>query len=226
MPHTYGDLVEPDRAVPDFVLAHPQCPAPIREAAATLDAANEATAAERAKVTAIHDEAEDNARAIRQAIAAGKEVRASIPAEVTEERVRVAEAQVRAAVNRARQAAKVYEDGILPHRAQLRAIYAERLPQAAAEAAQKLAEMRAAADEARKLAGMMQGLDYAVSWEARNVRPLDRAAVEQHYEAAARRDPLNAPRREARLSLAWDDVTAYATGVQVDAILPDPLKGA
>ncbi|UQU64880.1 hypothetical protein COUCH_00485 [Couchioplanes caeruleus] len=221
MARSIGDRVDPDFGMPDWVLADPTCPPAVREAREVIDAANAATADERAKVDAIRDGADDNASAIRRAIRDGAEPPAPIPAEVTAARIDHAETFVRSAMSRAYVAARACEAVIPQHRAELRAILATRLPEAAALAAKKHAEYLAVAEAPRSIAGTMENLDRITV--TRTGTPAQRAAVESHYEQAHRRDPFNFPGVERRMPQARKDMAAHATGLPVDLIVPDPI---
>ncbi|MGV9762405.1 hypothetical protein [Micromonospora tulbaghiae] len=230
MPTSYGDTVHADFGVPDWVHADPACPPAVRDAAAALDAANDATSAARDAVYAIRDQAEDNRAAIAAAIRAGKNPPAPIPAEHTAERVRQAEQGVTAASVRARQAAKAYEEAVTDYAAELRAIVAAKLPEAAEESARKFAEARAAYDHAEAVASVVLALDNVRLSRRPATSGVEQAArqvaVDQQHKRYRLAHPLNLPGRLSRLSLAWQDVTAVATGLPRDLLTVDPLDGA
>lgn len=225
MPTSTGDLVTPDWGVPAWVLAHPDCPPAVRAASDALDAANDATAEERAKVDAIRDALDDNRAAIAAAIRAGKNPPAPISQEVTDERVRQGELKVRAAMNRAYAAAKVYEASIPAHHEALRPIVAARLPELAATSARAIREARAAYEEAEGLSTVITGLDN-LRLTHRPPTVEQQAAIGLHYKAVHQANPRNFPGRLARLGMAWDDLTVCATRIPADLIAADPFKGA
>ncbi len=219
---SHFDQVEPEYGVPRFVLDHSACPESIRLNYDVLQAANAETAAESAKQEAIRDAAEDNEAAIRRAARSGTKPPAAIPASYTDEQLRLASRAIQVAKGRARRAAQAYEDSIAPHRAEVRAIYAERLSEAAANAQRLWREARAAADEPRNIESAISVLDHHATNSTRDTA--DGRIITQHYQQLRQEDPLwNMPGRENRLHLAWQDIDAYVTGLNAQAFAADPL---
>ncbi|MEV4478760.1 hypothetical protein [Micromonospora coxensis] len=225
MPTSIGDLVAPDYGVPSWVLADPACPTAVRAAYDALNAANDATAEERAKVDTIRDAYDDNRAAIASAIRAGKNPPAPISQEVTDERVRQGEQKIRAAMNRAYAAARVYEASIPANYEGLRPILAARLPELAGTSARAIREARQAYEEAEAVSSAIAGLDNLRVMH-RPATPEQRAAMDVHYKSIHQANPRNFPGRLARLGMAWDDLTVCATGIPADLIVADPFAGA
>ncbi|MEU5903596.1 hypothetical protein [Micromonospora sp. NPDC047527] len=225
MATSIGDLVAPDYGIPAWVLDDPACPSAVRTAFDALDAANNATAAERDMVEAIRDAMADNRAAIAAAIRAGKNPPAPIFQEVTDERIRQAELKIRAALNRAYAAARVYEQSIPANYEGLRPILAARLPELAETSARAIREARGAYEEADRVASAITGLDNLRVMH-RPASPEQRAALAAHHNAAHRADPRNFPGRLSRLGMAWDDLTVCASGIPADLIAAEPFTGA
>ncbi|MFF4938785.1 hypothetical protein [Micromonospora sp. NPDC000729] len=222
MPTTVGDLVEPDYSVPAWVLAHPDCPSAVREAAEALAAANAATLAERDAVDAIRDEADDNRAAIARAIRDGKKPPAPISQEITGERIRQGEQKVWHARNKAYAAARAYEASIPANHEGLRPIVAPRVPDLAETAARAFREARAAYHEADGLSQLLFRLDYLRSTRS-DTTDEQRRAFDMHRNAVQRAHPENRPGLGNRIALAWQDVETVATGVPGNLIARDPF---
>ncbi|GLW31450.1 hypothetical protein [Actinoplanes regularis] len=219
---SYYDQIEPEFGVRRFVLDHAACPELIRQSYDDLQAANAETDVETAKHDAIRDAAEDNEAAIRRAARSGTKPPAAIPTSYTDEQLRQASRAIQVAKGRARRAAEAYEKSIVPHRAEVRTIYAERLIEVAANAQRLWREARAAADAARNIESAISVLDHHATNSTRDTA--DGRIITQHYRRLRQEDPLwNMPGRENRLHLAWQDIDAYVTGLNAQAFAADPL---
>jgi hypothetical protein len=221
MPNTLP--ANPGVVVPDFVLNDPACPAEVVNAFRALDAANDA-------VTEAADAYDEARLAVKQAEAEiRRAVREGKTPKVPDERVLAAKVDHAADVVRQRRAAARAAAGHVDaacrdHRATLRTMIADRLPEAHAHAVEAITAAQSADNAQRALVDAMRSLDLsAAKAYPANKRRAAESAVLLAYQSAEGKDPSRY--LAGRIQHEWSEVATSVSSFPVDEFAADPIEG-
>lgn len=215
MARTYGNRIQLELSLPSSVLDDPRCPAPVVDALGAFAAAELTAAEAHDEVDALSDRFESEDVDARAAARGGRKLPTMTPEAVRVGALGDARRAERVAVSMAGRAAGAFEKSIRTHRAAIRPLLVEALPEQRDAAAEAIARARTAAAVLGSTIELAKQLDHSV------VELGDRAAVAQHYAGALRGSrPIN---NLWDPDAAWQGLALFPAGLDVEQLLADPL---
>jgi hypothetical protein len=213
----------PSVVVPAFVLNAADCPEEVREAFAALDAANEAIAAAYDDYLNAERAEKEADLAIERAVAAGKAPKVEDP-RVLKAKIKYAAKATNIAFSEAVRAAARVDAVCAEHRATLRKMIADKLPEAHAHAVEAITAAQNADAAQRALVDAMRSLDLsaAKAYPAGKRRAAESAVV-LAYQSAEGKDPSRY--LSGRIQHEWSEVATSVSSFPVEEFVADPIEG-